>query len=204
MQCKSLAWFIRYVGELNIAETRRLLGRLEDAEINATGKDLAKKIKICRRVLAKHACSLEQCRQTEKEREAMKTKKEAKKVAVLVKKDEKASKKEAILKKATPVIKSEKTAKTAKSAKAEKTAKVVKTAKAAKAEKPVGVVGTIIEMLKRGNVTKKDILAELVARFPERNPEAMQRTLNCQLPWHLRKDKGLDIVKNEKGYSLAA
>lgn len=76
-----------------------------------------------------------------------------------------------------------------------------------KKEKGPGVIDTIIECLKAASktnpVTKAEILAKLVKRFPDRREEAMKTTLNIQCPTRLRDGShALPIDKNEKGFFL--
>lgn len=73
---------------------------------------------------------------------------------------------------------------------------------AAPKTKGPGVVASIIEVLSKATktkpVTKEALLKQLVKRFPDRTPEAMTRTINCQLPSRLIKEKGLKIQSNDK------
>lgn len=85
-------------------------------------------------------------------------------------------------------------------AKKEKKAK----AKAEKGESKPGVIATIVAQITAGPKTKDQVLAALVKAFPERTSEAMKSTLTIQLGGRLKKDKGLNIVKDAEGrYSLA-
>ena len=71
-----------------------------------------------------------------------------------------------------------------------------------------GVINSIISILQgateRKPVTKKEIHASLVKLFPDRTADAMQTTVNLQVPSKLRKDKGLTVQKNENGYWMDA
>ena len=95
-------------------------------------------------------------------------------------------------------------------AKTEKAAKVEKPAAAKKAgpkkaggEGKPGVIATIIDLLKKGPITKADILAELVKTFPDREEKAMKSTINIQVPGRIIKDKGLDVVEvKDKGWKI--
>ncbi len=64
-----------------------------------------------------------------------------------------------------------------------------------------GITASIIEFTKLGTkkkpITKKQILAKLVERFPGRREEGMQITLNAQLPNRLVHDKKMPIVTVE-------
>lgn len=67
-----------------------------------------------------------------------------------------------------------------------------------------GVIASIKEFLSKASeekpVSKKDIVKKLKERFPDRDDEAMGKTVNVQVPNRLRKDAGLDVKKNESGY----
>lgn len=74
----------------------------------------------------------------------------------------------------------------------------------AKAAKGQGVIATIIELLTAASaknpLTKQALCDELAERFPDREPRAMMRTINCQVPSRLRSDKEIEVQKNDKGY----
>lgn len=78
------------------------------------------------------------------------------------------------------------------------------TGKSKKSSEPKGpgVISTIQELLtgsgKKG-ITKNEILDELVKRFPDREKDAMEKTINVQLPGRMSKEKGLNIKKSEEG-----
>ena len=84
-----------------------------------------------------------------------------------------------------------------------------KPAKGAKTTEPKGpgVIASMIEYLQAATaakpITKKVLLAKLAARFPDREETALYRTINCQLPSRLVKEKKLAIKKNENGYFVA-
>ena len=69
--------------------------------------------------------------------------------------------------------------------------------------KKVGVIATIVEVLKKSSkskpVTKDAICEVLEERFPDRDPASMMRTINVQVPNRLKSDKGLEIEKVVKG-----
>ncbi len=101
-------------------------------------------------------------------------------------------------------VKAKKPAKTAKgkAAKAEKPAKAAK----AKADKPTGprVIASIVEIVqakavRKTGVTKEEILAELVKRFPDREEKAMKSTIGVQVPGRLIREKGLKLTTLESG-----
>ncbi len=103
--------------------------------------------------------------------------------------------------------KAEKKAKDKKKAKVEveKTAKkaaVKKQAKkavAAKEKKP-GVIMSVLEFIKsRQPISEKQILVRLKQRFPDKNPESMERSIP-RIPGYLASNKGIDVIgKNDKG-----
>ena len=70
-----------------------------------------------------------------------------------------------------------------------------------------GVIATIIESLTKATktkpVTKDQILAKLVKQFPDRSPDAMKTTINCQVPRRLQNDKELKVLQNDNGYWIA-
>jgi hypothetical protein len=49
---------------------------------------------------------------------------------------------------------------------------------------------------------KPGVIARLAKQFPEREEESMQKTINAQVPGRLRKEKDMNIDKNDKGYFL--
>ncbi|QEG39389.1 hypothetical protein [Roseimaritima ulvae] len=104
--------------------------------------------------------------------------------------------------------------KATKSTRAKKTVSkpAASTSKAKAKDKPKapGVIASIIEVLTKATktkpVTKEQLLAQLVKRFPERTPEAMTRTINCQVPSRLLSDKGIKVQSTDKapkGYWIA-
>lgn len=72
-----------------------------------------------------------------------------------------------------------------------------------KGKKKPGVIATIIKSISKKPKTKKQILAKLVKKFPERDADKMMKTINVQVPSRLRKDKELNIQKSDKGYLIA-
>ena len=74
-----------------------------------------------------------------------------------------------------------------------------KKAVASKEKKP-GIIMSVLEFIKSGQpISEKQILTKLKQRFPDKNPESMERTIP-QIPGHLRKHKDIDIIgKNDKG-----
>ena len=75
----------------------------------------------------------------------------------------------------------------------------------AKAEPKVGIIATIIESLSKKAMTKDELLEVLTKKFPERTPEAMRTTVNCQVPTRLASEKGLNITKDKEGrYQITA
>ena len=85
-----------------------------------------------------------------------------------------------------------------------KEAKKAKEAKTPKEPGKPGVIATIISEITAGPKTKEEILTVLGKLFPERDTEAMKSTLTIQLGGRLKKDKGMNILKDDQGrYSLA-
>ena len=67
----------------------------------------------------------------------------------------------------------------------------------------VGIGATIIEALKKNHYTKKEIHTILVLKFPERSARAMKNTVDSQVPTGIRKEKGLQVLKdNENKYYI--
>lgn len=67
----------------------------------------------------------------------------------------------------------------------------------------VGIIDGIVDILKgtksaKGALSKKEILAALALKFPDRNEENMKATIGVQVPYNLRK-KGMAIEKTEDG-----
>ncbi len=85
------------------------------------------------------------------------------------------------------------------------TAKKATSEAQAKSKGP-GVIASIIEFLTKATakrpLTKEQLADRLEKRFPERGRGAMLRTINCQVPTRLRKEKELDVQKNDKGYFI--
>jgi len=69
-------------------------------------------------------------------------------------------------------------------------------------EKKPGIIATIIKAITKKHRTKKQILAKLEKAFPDRDASKMIKTVNVQVPSRLRKDKGLEIEKTDKGYKI--
>lgn len=68
-----------------------------------------------------------------------------------------------------------------------------------KGPKKPGVITTIFECVQKGPVSRKQILAKLKQRFPDREADGMEKTIRAQLPNRLAKAKGIEIIKNDKG-----
>jgi len=70
-------------------------------------------------------------------------------------------------------------------------------------KKGPGVIATIQTLVskatKKKPVSKVDLLVELEKAFPDRSSESMGKTIQAQLPKRMAKEKGMAIVKNEKG-----
>lgn len=68
-------------------------------------------------------------------------------------------------------------------------------------EKGPGVISTIADLInEKGPITKDKILKELTKRFPDRDPDAMIKTINVQLPNRMSRERGMNIVMTEDGY----
>ena len=61
-----------------------------------------------------------------------------------------------------------------------------------------GVINTIVELIEntKKGISREDILAELIIRFPDRSPESMEKTIRVQVPSRINKErfavKGID------------
>ena len=112
------------------------------------------------------------------------------------------------VKKGKDKVGKEKPAKTEKPAKekAEKAEKKEKKEKPAKKEKEVkgpGVIKTIVSTIKdHGPITKEQILEKLVKAFPERDAEAMKKTINVQVPNRINKEQDFQIENTDKGWKV--
>ena len=96
----------------------------------------------------------------------------------------------------------EKTSKTEKSGK-EKAEKKEKSAKEKKEVKGPGVIKTIVSTIKdHGPITKEQILEKLVKSFPERDAEAMKKTINVQVPNRINKEQNFQIENTDKGWKV--
>ena len=72
-----------------------------------------------------------------------------------------------------------------------------------KDKKKVGIIATIIEVLKKGTPIKKEKIVELLTKkFPDRQVKGMASTVSIQLGGRLAKDKGLKIQSTDKGYFI--
>jgi hypothetical protein len=69
--------------------------------------------------------------------------------------------------------------------------------KLAKPKPPAGVIGMIEQCLRVATaerpVTRRDIFAALRSAFPDRNPAALWKTVNCQLPNRMAKERGFTL-----------
>lgn len=72
---------------------------------------------------------------------------------------------------------------------------------APKKDKGPGVIQTIADLIvEKGPITKEKILKELSKKFPDRDPEAMMKTINVQLPNRMNSERGMKITLTEDGY----
>ena len=73
--------------------------------------------------------------------------------------------------------------------------------------KPIGVLDSIVEFLcaatKAKPITRPQVLAKLVKRFPERGADALATTLNCQLGKRIEQ-RGIKLHRTEDGYYAVA
>lgn len=60
-----------------------------------------------------------------------------------------------------------------------------KTTKKATKKNP-GIIAYIVECLKKKPHTKQELLAKLTKKFKDRKPEAMIKTIHCQVPSRLK------------------
>ena len=90
----------------------------------------------------------------------------------------------------------------AKSKKKKKGKKAVarKAEKKEKEAKQPGVIASILKIIQEhGPVNKKDILSRLKRIFPNRDADAMSRTINVQLPGRMSKEKKVKIIRDKDG-----
>lgn len=77
-------------------------------------------------------------------------------------------------------------------------------------KKGPGVIASILDLIKKnGPVTRETILDEMTERFPERDPKAMNKTIQAQIggkksPTRMEKEKDVEFVIKDGKYSLAA
>lgn len=94
---------------------------------------------------------------------------------------------------------------------AEKKKTAAKKSAAPKKDKPAkgpGVLASILEFIQKGPITKEKILKQLEKRFPDRESEAMAKTINAQIggkksPCRMEKERKVKFVISDKGaYSI--
>ncbi len=65
-----------------------------------------------------------------------------------------------------------------------------------------GIIASIVEFLEAATeespISKKGMVKKLAKRFPDRNADSMAKTVNVQVPNRIKKDKGLNVCKNDK------
>ena len=116
-----------------------------------------------------------------------------------------AGKKENSAKKKSSKKKGKKSAGSAPSNKAEKEAPENKSASGKKKSAPKkakgpGVIASIQEIITdKGPINKAGILKILVKKFPDREEESMEKTVNVQIPNRMSKEKGINIEVDDKG-----
>jgi hypothetical protein len=73
-------------------------------------------------------------------------------------------------------------------------------------DKP-GVIASIIEFYRAASeetpIDKDSVLAKLAKRFPDREKEAMAKTVQAQTPARILKEKKIEVLQNEKGRWIA-
>ena len=70
-------------------------------------------------------------------------------------------------------------------------------------EKGPGIIASILEFVtEHGPITKEDIVKRLEKRFPDRDTVAMGKTVQCQLPKRMSKEKKVNIVKTDEGFEI--
>ena len=85
----------------------------------------------------------------------------------------------------------------------EKAEKKEKPAKKEKETKGPGVIKTIASTIKdHGPITKEQILEKLIKAFPERDAEAMKKTINVQVPNRINKEQNFQIENSDKGWKV--
>ena len=85
----------------------------------------------------------------------------------------------------------------------EKAEKKEKPAKKEKETKGPGVIKTIASTIKdHGPITKEQILEKLIKAFPERDAEAMKKTINVQVPNRINKEQDFQIENTDKGWKV--
>ena len=78
------------------------------------------------------------------------------------------------------------------------------TVKKATGTRKPGVIAEIITILGEGQHTKKEIADKLAERFPDRDADKMLKTVNCQVPNRLRREKELVIMQRSGKYWIDA
>jgi hypothetical protein len=70
--------------------------------------------------------------------------------------------------------------------------------------KKVGVIASVLEFLSAASeespISKDAIAEKLAERFPDRSIDSMKKTVAVQVPGRIKKEKGLDVQKNNDGY----
>jgi len=91
-------------------------------------------------------------------------------------------------------------------AKAKDDSEPVKKPKAKKAKSP-GVIASIQEFLEKASeskpISRAQILARLVKRFPDHEASSMENTMKVQLPGRMAREKDLTIKQSKKGFWIA-
>jgi hypothetical protein len=71
-----------------------------------------------------------------------------------------------------------------------------------------GVIAAIVTMLtaatEKKPISKPTMLDKLAEQFPDRDRDGLGKTLGCQVPGRIAKEKGLKVEKNDEGYWAVA
>jgi hypothetical protein len=66
-----------------------------------------------------------------------------------------------------------------------------------------GVIATLLDDLRKATkdkpLTKEALLERLTKKFPDREPDSMKKTINCQVPGRIAKEQGVKVHRNEEG-----
>jgi hypothetical protein len=83
-----------------------------------------------------------------------------------------------------------------------KTALALLIGKSEKTDKPIGVIGSIFNLVKgsgKAGISKTEILDQLILMFPDREKAGMEKTIGVQLPSRMAKERDCKIEKTADG-----